>query len=872
MKPRLTVVVPVPRGEGAARSVEECLESVAAQTLDGLDVVLVDDGPAEGPPGAPWRRFTERDPRFRVVHHEGGGRGGARNAGARHAFPHTGYLAFLDPDDVLLPRAYEELCGLLDTSGADLATGNVYRLGAAGRGQSADHPARRETVLRTHVTRDPSLLGDGFVRNKVFRRVFWDRHELAFPEGESGGDAAVSLPAHFLAEAVDVLHEHVCYWRLPEGAERHRRPTAQGVRDRFAAVSRIRGFLGDPAFPERGCHRFAYDRAQLTGGLLDLVEALPGAAPDCRTAFLDCARDFLSRVDPQVLRSLPVELRMRWYLIRAGRLADLVVLLAHEARNPAGFTVAGPPLRKRAVLPPEVPLELPVGVTRLARDDFPVRAEVREAVWREGVLVLRGWAYLRNLPAATRHSYLRTAVLTCGRRRVLLPVRPVLMPEATAGSGQELHCYDWAGFELRVDPERLRRGGVWEEGEWRVGVLLVSSGVVRAAALGAAESGSGAAPGAYEAGDGVRITPGYADGRLRLAVDRRVRRLAGPPVAAAGAVEVTVSAPGPAPAALRLTHQGTGTVVTFPVEGAEPGAPDAAAAGGGGRVTVRVRCDALDAARPARDGEPGVLPPPHTETWAAELVLADGTADPIGCPPGTEPFTQPLPHGRELVVAATAGGDLVLHDRVPQPYVDRVVWRADGTLLVAGVLPDAAPQAPELVLRHTAHAVEAALPAVHDEGRFHCELPLATLPSYAGELPLREGRWTLHLRERGAPGASPDVPVRFAPSVLDGLPASRTVRGKPFVLDRVRGDEAFVAAGPALPATDRGPYRRRVLREQHYPLHRSRPLRDTVLYSSFGGRAYGDSPRAVHEELVRRGMDVEHLWAVRDAQSAVPPT
>ncbi|UEG95477.1 CDP-glycerol glycerophosphotransferase family protein [Streptomyces lydicus] len=63
-----------------------------------------------------------------------------------------------------------------------------------------------------------------------------------------------------------------------------------------------------------------------------------------------------------------------------------------------------------------------------------------------------------------------------------------------------------------------------------------------------------------------------------------------------------------------------------------------------------------------------------------------------------------------------------------------------------------------------------------------------------------------------------------------------------------------------------------MLREQHYALHRSRPLRDTVLYSSFGGRAYGDSPRAVHEELVRRGADVEHLWAVRDAQTAVPDT
>lgn len=917
MKPRLTVVVPVHRIEGSERNMEECLESVAAQTLTDLDVVMVDGGPpaegggaaaaAEGTPAALARRFAERDPRFRIVHHPGGGPapgcGALRNTGARHAYPHTAYLSFLDADDVLLPRAYEDLVGLLERSGSDLATGNVYRLGAAGRSQSAHHPAARPTALRTRLGDDLALLSDHFARNKVFRRTFWDKHRFAFPEGELCHDAAVTLPALFLAGAVDVLQEHVCYWRLPEGSDRHRRPDARGVRDRFAAVAGIRRFLADPAHARLRAHQRDYDRAQLTEGLLDLVDALPAASPECRTAFLDCARDFLSGVDPALFPTLPVELRMRWYLIRSGRLADLLTLLTHEARNPAGFTVAGPPLRKRAVLPLTPPLELPAGVTRLDRADFPVRARVREAVWRHGVLVLRGYAYIRNLDAAHRHSYLRTAVLSCGRRRILLPLRPVVMPEATAESGQELHCYDWSGFELRIDPARLRKGGRWEESDWSVGVLLASGGMVRAAALHAAQTGSGAAPCAHElpgdgaGAEGVRITPRYPDGRLRLSVGRPARRLTGHRAAAAGALDLTVTTPGPPPAALRLTHQGTGTVVSFPVEtdpatgaGAEAGARTGAGTPGGTEpreageasghapgpapapLAFRIRLDALAAARPPRDGAPRAIPPAHTETWAAEVVLPEGGTDPIACDPGLAPVAYPLPHGRELVVAAAPDGRLVLHDRTPQPYLERAMWRTDGTLLVTGGLPDAAPHATELVLKHGAHAAELAFPTTHDDGRFHGALPLGALPSLAGPLPLREGRWTLHLREQGAPGSALDAPVRCVPSLLEGLPAVRTVRGKPLTLDRHRHDEALVVAGPALPATDRGPYRRRLLREQHYALHRSRPLRDTVLYSSFGGRAYGDSPRAVHEELVRRGMDVEHLWAVRDAQTAVPDT
>ncbi|KIZ18679.1 bifunctional glycosyltransferase/CDP-glycerol:glycerophosphate glycerophosphotransferase [Streptomyces natalensis] len=886
MKPRLTVVVPVPCGEVPARNVEECLASVAAQTLTALDVVLVEGAGDDGEAGAAAevvRGYAERDPRFRIVRppaaHGGAGVGAARNAGARLALPHTGYLAFLDADDVLLPRAYQDLTGLLDRSCADMATGDVHRPGAGGHLWSPCPPAVRGTALRTHVTEDRTLLSDHFARNKVFRRSFWDRHGFAFPEGEWCEDAAVTLPAHFLAEAVDALHTHVVHRRLPEGAARYRRPGAAAVRERFAAVAGIRRFLADPAHPERHAFRQEYDRWALADGLLDLVAALPSAAPESRSAFLECARDFLAGVDPLLFPALPVELRMRWYLVRAGRPADLLALLAYEERNPAGFEVTGPPLRKRAVLPFTPPLELPPGVSRLDRTDLPVRTRVLEAVWRDGALVLRGWAYLRNLDAATRRGYLRTAVLAQGRRRIALPMRPVAMPQATAASGQERHCYDWAGFEVTLDPARLRRGGRWEEGEWTVGVIVASAGVVRAAALEAGDTGSGASPLAYETGDeGVWIVPRYVQGRLRLAVERRAYRLAGQRLAAADALDLTVMAPGPRPAALRLTHRRTGAVTMFHVKPDQPA--DGPASGeradappSGAPLTVRIRLDKLAAARPEPDAAaPRAIAPRHTETWTPELVLPDGATVPVGCPPELPPVGHPLAHGRELVVAATAAGELVLHDRTPQPYADRVIWRGDGTLLVAGRLPDAAPRATEVVLRHTAHAAEAAFPATHDGGRFHCALPLGALPSLAGARPLREGRWTLHLRERGAPGSPLDAPVRFAPAVFEGLPTSRTAGGKPLTLDRHRHDEALVTAGPALPAPDRGPYRRRVLRELHYPLHRGRPLRDAVLYSSFGGRAYGDSPRAVHEELVRRGVEVTHLWAVRDGQATVPDT
>ncbi|MFD6414481.1 CDP-glycerol glycerophosphotransferase family protein, partial [Nocardia asteroides] len=68
----------------------------------------------------------------------------------------------------------------------------------------------------------------------------------------------------------------------------------------------------------------------------------------------------------------------------------------------------------------------------------------------------------------------------------------------------------------------------------------------------------------------------------------------------------------------------------------------------------------------------------------------------------------------------------------------------------------------------------------------------------------------------------------------------------------------------------RGPYRQRELRREVYEPLFQQPLKDQVFYLSYNGKQFSDSPRAMYEELVRRGLDVKHLWAVRDGQVNLP--
>jgi CDP-glycerol glycerophosphotransferase len=208
----ITVVVPVFDVEDY---LEECLRSVAEQTVEDLEVVMVDDGSTDSSADIA-RRFARGDSRFRLLRQPNGGLSAARNTGIDAG---TGeYLAFLDSDDVLPPDAYERMLGSLESTGSDFATGSVRRLTGAGLCQ-VGFLAQTFTRTRpkTHVRRFDPLLCDRTAWNKLWRRSFWDECGLRFPEGRWHEDIPVVLPAHFRAASVDVLAAPVYHWRRREG-------------------------------------------------------------------------------------------------------------------------------------------------------------------------------------------------------------------------------------------------------------------------------------------------------------------------------------------------------------------------------------------------------------------------------------------------------------------------------------------------------------------------------------------------------------------------------------------------------------------------------------------------------------------------------
>ncbi|MEU0129340.1 CDP-glycerol glycerophosphotransferase family protein [Streptomyces sp. NPDC006289] len=832
MKPLLSVVVPVHNVEDY---LEECLASLAGQSLADIEVVLVDDGSTDGS-----RRIAEdfaaRDDRFRCVHQPNAGLSAARNTGVAHTTPGVPYLAFADSDDLVVHDAYERMVASLESTGSDLVTGNVWRLNEQGRQQAWQYRWLTGDRPRTHITRDARLLSDRVAWNKVFRRSFWDRHAFSFPVGKLYEDTPVMIPAHHLAGSVDVLHEHVYYWRVREGSITRRRTDVRGVRDRIAACEQVSAFLAD-----RGpVQRLRYDTSCLRDDFVYFLEGLPMGGPDYRAAFLDDAGAFLDRAGDAALAGLPAEARIRWRLVRERRLDELLAVLAFERANGNGtFTVEGLPGRRRATHP---------GLTgsgdvsaRLGRGDLPVVARLVESSWGDdGRLRLRGYAYVRNLPAATARQSLKAGLVreSGGRRLRAVPVRTVRTDRATADSGQETHCYDHAGFEMVLDPGRLGPG------TWLVGVVVAGHGVVRRAALRAVAA-SAAQPLVHDLGGGLRAVLGYRDGRLRLEVDR-LPALASGHDCGSGELELTGRLyGGTRPESLVLTRDGAAEQVC-PVRildgpGEKPGGDDGhgdgpcrdvpgiggradgpgrgagrrgAQDGGGSRFAVRIPLAALAAAPVPAPATPRGAAPVPDPRWRAVLLTDDGARLPLAAAPDLPP-----------PAFADAAGRLVL-ELTGEPVVDRAAV-ADGGLHVEGT------GAGTLVLRHSSLGETVTVPVEEDGGRFRS---LLTEPP-------REGDWEVLIGGRT---------VRVAASLATRLPVGAA--GERFSLDRRNGDRLTVHCAPPLGDAGRSAYRRGRLRSAYYPAQRRLPLRNAVLHVG------GGSTRAVHAELVRRSTDAEHLW------------
>ena len=111
--PKVSVVIPVYKVEPY---ICRCVDSVLAQTLPDLEIILVDDGSPDNCP-AICDEYAARNENVRVIHKPNGGLASARNAGLRVSKGE--YILFIDSDDWIDPNTAEELYGIAQAQQVD---------------------------------------------------------------------------------------------------------------------------------------------------------------------------------------------------------------------------------------------------------------------------------------------------------------------------------------------------------------------------------------------------------------------------------------------------------------------------------------------------------------------------------------------------------------------------------------------------------------------------------------------------------------------------------------------------------------------------------------------------------------------------------
>jgi glycosyltransferase involved in cell wall biosynthesis len=163
---RTSCIIPVYNGE---RYLSAALDSVLAQNPRPLEIVVVDDGSADGT-AAILQAYASS---IRVVRQRNLGVAAARNAGLREIKGDV--VAFLDADDIWPTGRMKVLADELEgDAAADVAAGMVDILD-----QRPVKPAAKENLSTMHRVH---CMGSLLVRRSAFDRIGWFNESLTVAE------------------------------------------------------------------------------------------------------------------------------------------------------------------------------------------------------------------------------------------------------------------------------------------------------------------------------------------------------------------------------------------------------------------------------------------------------------------------------------------------------------------------------------------------------------------------------------------------------------------------------------------------------------------------------------------------------------------
>lgn len=172
MSPLISIIMPA---YNSAAFIAESIQSVRSQTWQEWELIIVDDGSTDETAKV-VKEFAAADRRIKYIYQTNQRQAHARNTGIRHASGDL--IAFLDNDDLWLPRKLELQWQVIDETRADLVFSNGFVfLDDDTTNESQDFP-----IVTGHYT-GQEMLDLKVIRNRIPVLTVLVRRELLMAAG-----------------------------------------------------------------------------------------------------------------------------------------------------------------------------------------------------------------------------------------------------------------------------------------------------------------------------------------------------------------------------------------------------------------------------------------------------------------------------------------------------------------------------------------------------------------------------------------------------------------------------------------------------------------------------------------------------------------
>lgn len=213
MNCKISVIVPVYKVE---EYLDRCINSILNQTFKDFELILVDDGSPDKC-GLICDKYAQKDSRIKVIHKENEGLSAARNTGIEIAKGE--YIAFVDSDDYIDKRMYEELYNASINNKSDIVICDYQKIYSNNeinnyklvKKYQIENLSKIQALSRLYDVDSSAYI---VAWNKLYKRSLFD--QLRYPNGRLYEDEFITYKLLYYSNNITYLPLRLYYYMQRE--------------------------------------------------------------------------------------------------------------------------------------------------------------------------------------------------------------------------------------------------------------------------------------------------------------------------------------------------------------------------------------------------------------------------------------------------------------------------------------------------------------------------------------------------------------------------------------------------------------------------------------------------------------------------------